>query len=393
MKTKSHNFIGNFSVLGRTWILGLAVFFAGCGRSPSDFEAKSAMEPHRPQNGPWFEGWYARTTDLGGSRSLAVIVGSFVAQGVTPQEGQSFPGYIGILLSEGDGQPTRTWTFFPQETYTTVNGLPVVKDPQILRREDDPFAWKASGFGSVENTRIDLKIPGEVEISMELDEGTPWDKNGLPLGPEGLASGLPLPLHWYVGSLKSPTRYRVKWWDSHGTPQEYVGESLTHFEKNWGATFPQAWNWLQGLTVDGDAQIVVGGGILKVLGLDLKAWLAGYRSSKESWDLRFSDPGVQIEITENSCQGTFQMTAKRLDLAIEIKAQAPLNTFGPVAVPTAQGFVPHLGIESFSSTIEVWTYRPGIFGRRLTDYRIFHNGALEFGADAYRPECRQTYHQ
>jgi hypothetical protein len=360
----------------------------GCGRSPSDSEVKSAMEPHRPQKGPWFEGWYARTVDLGGKRSVAVIVGSYVGQGVQPTVGQTFPGYIGILASEGDGQPTRSWTAFPKESRATINGAPVTDDPQILRREDDPFSWEAEGFGSVQNRHLELSIPGQVEVSMEMDEGTSWDQTGLPLGPEGIGSGLPLPLHWYVGSLSSSTRYRIKWWEADGSTQELSGESLTHLEKNWGAAFPKAWNWLQGLSVDGDAQMVLGGGTLSIVGVDIKAWLAGYRSPKESWDLRFSDPAVSIDVTENSCQGQFHLKAKRLDLEVEIKAQAPLGSFGPVAVPTSQGFVANLGIESFSSTTEVWTYRPGLFGRRLTDHRIFQNAALEFGAGSYRPECR-----
>ena len=369
-----------------TLVLGPWVI-SGCGRSQAHSDSKSAMEPHVPRKGPWFEGWYARSTDLGGRRSLAVIVGSFVAPGVSPREGDSFPGYIGVLYSEGDGKPMLSWSAFPDKTGTTINGHPVRRDPQIWKREDAPFAWQAPGFGSFENHRVDIALPGQVTVSMDFGESSPWDERGLPLGPESVGAGLPLPLHWYVGSLSSPTRYRMKWWEGDGSVRELSGESLTHLEKNWGTAFPQAWNWLQGLSVDGAAQMVVGGGTVNFLGANISAWLAGYRSPKESWNLRFSDPGVKLDVQEDFCQGRFQMTAKRLDLEVEIKAQAPKGSFGPVAVPTREGFVPDFGMESFSSDIEVWTYRPSLGGRRLTDHRIFRNAALEFGAGSYRKTC------
>lgn len=363
---------------------------AGCGPASAPSDVKSALEPHVPRKGPWFEGWYARSVDLGGRRSLAVIVGSFVPAGVSPQDGETLPGYIGVLYSDGDGQPMQSWSAFPKNSGTTVHGRPVTRDPQILKAEDAPFTWEAPGYGVFENRRMEFTLPGQVAVSMEFGDSTPWDGRGLPLGPETVGLGLPLPLHWYVGSLSSPTRYRIQWWQADGSVREESGESLTHLEKNWGTAFPEAWNWLQGLSVDGTAQMVVGGGKLKIVGATISAWLAGYRSPKESWNLRFTDPGVHIAVQEDYCRGQFQMTAKRLDLEVEIKAHAPKGSFGPVAVPTREGFVPDFGMESFSSQLEVWTYRPSLGGRRLTDHRIFSNAALEFGAGSYRKSCPEA---
>lgn len=373
------------------WMFSLnSIVLVGCGRPSLDSDAKSAMEPHVPRKGPWFEGWYARTTDLDGRRSLAVIVGSFVPAGVMPQKGQTFPGYIGVLYSDGDGKPTQSWSAFPQKTGAAVDGQPVAADPAIWRREDAPFVWQAPGYGSFENNRLEVTLPGQVAVTMEFGKHSPWDERGLPLGPESVGVGLPLPLHWYVGSLSSPTRYRIRQWNADGSQREETGQSLTHLEKNWGTAFPQAWNWLQGLSVDGDAQMVVGGGTLNIVGANISAWLAGYRSPKESWNLRFSDPGVRLNVHEDFCQGVFHMTAKRLDLEIEIKAHAPKGSFGPVAVPTREGFVADFGMESFSTQIEVLTYRPSLTGRRLTDQRIFRNAALEFGAGSYRKNCSRN---
>jgi hypothetical protein len=360
---------------------------SSCGSKPISSEAQSAQEPHRLRKGPWFEGWYARSTDLGGKRSIAVIVGSHVPQDQNPSPDQSLAGYIGILYSEGDGSPTRTWTFFPGATTMKKNGAAVTSDPNILKRDDADFSWEADGYGSFHNNHLAFSIPGQVEVEMDFSEGKSWNEGALPLGPEGYLAGLPVPLHWYVKSLNSPSNYRLKVWNSDGSEAIVEGKSQTHIEKNWGAGFPKAWNWLQGVSIQDDAQLVLGGGTLGLLGVDVKAWLAGYRSAKESWDLRSSDPSTRIVIEEDSCSGSFRMIAKRIDLEVEVIASAPKGSFGPVAVPTPEGFVPDLGVESFSAKIEVLTYRRGVRGKKLTDQRTFTNGALEFGAGSYRKAC------
>ena len=358
-----------------------------CGPNPQN-QLKSAQEPHRPIAGPSFEGWYARTSDLGGGRSLAVIVGSHRAKNQTLSEGQSGPGYIGVLYSEGNGSPTRSWSYFPEETRITREGKPVTSDPSIFDSEDRAFAWEAPGFGSFHQDRIALALPGGVEVSMEFDAGKSWDAQGqLPLGPESALAALPLPLHWYVKSLRSPAHYRLKFTDSEGRVQDIEGRGQAHLEKNWGQVFPKEWNWLQADSIDEDAQIALGGGTIKLGFLDLKALLAGYRSPKESWDIRFTDLGTQIETKAGDCQGTYEVHVQRPDLEVFIRAFAPRDTYGTVAVPTDKGFIPDFGAESFSARIEVSTYRPRLTGKQMTDFRVFENGALEFGAGSYNKNC------
>ncbi|RZA24665.1 MAG: hypothetical protein EOP10_09200 [Proteobacteria bacterium] len=216
---------------------------------------------------------------------------------------------------------------------------------------------------------------------MTFGESKPWEESSfaLPLGPEGYLAVLPVPLHWYVESLASPTHYSVKV----GQEETIEGDGLAHLEKNWGQVFPKAWNWLQGLSVTDDAQIALGGGAVGLGPVDLHAWLAGYRSPKENWTIRFSDPLTKITTEQDPCAGEFHFKAKRPGLEVEIDAKANPDTFGPVAVPTRDGFVENNGAESFSATLVVKTYRLRLKGRELTDERTFSNAALEFGARSY----------
>ena len=387
----------------------IALLACACGTAPHS-SLDSANEPHRPTAGhdPWFEGWYARATDLGGGRSLAVIVASHKPAG-SHADDHDYPGYIGILYSEGHGAPTRSWTFLPQHTRTLLNGQPVDRNPNIFVRADQPFTWQANGFGSAgsngsdvsggsagskgsdvsdgsaifSNEQVTINVPGQIELNMQFADGKSWNPNGLPLGPEGYLAPLPVPLHWYVKSLSSPTMYRIKVYEANGNALETKGMGYAHLEKNWGQVFPKAWNWLQGLSTTEDTQVVLGGGVVGIGPLNLSAWLAGYRSAKEQWDIRFSDLGTKIKVDQDDCAGRFHFNAQRPGLEVDILAAAAPSTFGPVAVPTADGFVPNDGAESFSAQVEVRTYRVNASGKYLSDRQVFNNAALEFGAGSY----------
>lgn len=365
----------------------LAAFTLSCGSPSSAAHIKSANEPHLSTRGPWFEGWYARVTDLGGGRSLAVIAASNLVQGQEYKTGDAVPGYIGVLYSEGNGQPTRSWTFYPQKTAIRVNGQVVTQNPNIFNARDQDFEWTAEGYGSYSSKGLSIDVPGELKLNFSFEESKSWELNqtgGLPLGPEGYLAVLPVPLHWYVSSLSSKSHYHIETFGDHAIDIE--GDGLAHLEKNWGKVFPKAWNWMQGLSVADNAQFVLGGGKVGLGPVELTAWLAGYRSPTENWTLRFSDLGTRIETQQDPCQGHFRLKASRPGLEVVIDAKADQNTFGPVAVPTHEGFKSDYGAESFSARLEVKTYRFGLRGKYLSDERIFQNAALEFGAESYCPQ-------
>ena len=372
------------------WALVATLGLSSCADTASKSRLDSAQEPHVPgtgilSGGPWFEGWYARVTDAGGQRSVAVIVGSHKPAGQPPSAADA--GYIGVLVSEGNGSPTQSWTFFPTHTRTLVDNQPVTHNPDITSRADRPFVWQADGYGTFANDRVHISVPGQVEVDMDFGPPKDWNAQGWPLGPEGYLAPLPVPLHWYVKSLNSPATYHVRMYQPSGASVDLAGTGHAHLEKNWGTVFPKAWNWLQGQSTDEDAQLVLGGGTVGFGPVNLKAWLAGYRSPNEAWDIRFSDPLTKISVDQESCSGLFHLNASRPGLEVDVHASADPASFGSVAVPTAIGFVADDGAESFSARLEVSTYRIGLRGKYLSDYRVFTNAALEFGAGSYcRPD-------
>ena len=56
---------------------------------------------------------------------MAVIVASHLPKGVNYTPGMELPGYVNVLIGEGDGEPTRSYTAFPDQSMALVNGQPV----------------------------------------------------------------------------------------------------------------------------------------------------------------------------------------------------------------------------------------------------------------------------
>lgn len=375
----------------------VALVAAGCGldlraeapttTSASDATLKpppptpSAHGPHFPSPGPWFEGWYTRITDEAGSRSLAVIVSSHLPKDAVYVPGMALPGYIAVLVSEGGGAPTLSFEVFPEETYASIDGEPVGLLYSLVSVAE--FEWTAPGFGTITESGIDLAIPGQVEVRAEWQGGIEWNSFFLPVGPEGVLAGLPLPLHWHVESLGSDARYEyLVQADGHAA----TGSGYAHQEKNWGSAFPSAWVWSQGIDDDNEAQFVLGGGDVELGPTSMRAWLVGFRSPEIALDFNYYTPGTVFQTTIDACAGTFTLEAADPLHTLTVEATGPIGTFGSVSIPTADGFHTDAGGESFSSTVTVSAYRhdplSGLLGAgELVAVREFENAALEFGAD------------
>lgn len=349
--------------------------------SPAD--RQSLNDPHVPPGpGPWFEGWYFRVNDSGGSRSVAVIVASHLPKGETYTPGMALPGYINVLVSEGDGSPTRSFTAFPQQTRVLVDGEPVSRNPDLS--PDSNFEWMAEGYGSVTEDSVRLYLPDMVDISIETASRIPWDSRLPEFGPEGLLMFLPVPLHWYIHSLGSEASYAYTLLGT-DPETEVSGDGYAHLEKNWQREFPLGWVWVQGIAEDNRAQIVIS---LARVALDeennIMPWIAGYRSETLKWDFRFHLPDAALTLEMDACTGTLSMTARDLFRTLTITAVAPPDSFGDVSIPTEDGFVPRSGSESFSATITVSAYwhlpvLAALGVRWLIEEQVFENAALEFG--------------
>ncbi len=338
----------------------------------ADTAPSSANNPHVPSApGPWFEGWYTRVSDVGGSRSLAVIGASCLPQDQSYTPGEYLPGYINVLISEGDGAPTRSFTVYPERTLSTVDGEPVTDNPGL--GSPARFEWTAEGYGTITQDRVDIAIPGVLEIHIRTENRLPFNTSLPDIGPYGELDLLPLPLSWWIHSLGSDAAYRYTIADEGGTGVS--GTGYAHLEKNWGAGFPIGWVWAQGIAADNQARFVVSTAEVDFSLFVLNAWIAAYRSPTISWDFRFSMPGVGFYTERDACAGTFVFEITDATRVLSFAAVAPPDTFGEVSTPSEDGFAPQSGGESFSATMAVEAYVNGT----LADQRTFYNAALEFG--------------
>ena len=329
--------------------------------------------PHIPGGpGPWFEGWYTRVSDVAGSRSIAVIGASSLPEGQYFTPGQYLPGYINVLVSEGDGAPTKSFTVFPEQTLSRVDGEPVSQNPLPLAPAD--FEWTAEGFGTITQDTVDISIPGVLDVLIQTENRLPYHIENPDLGPYALLDLLPLPLRWWIHSLGSDAQYQYTIHGADG-PATVSGVGYAHQEKNWEAAFPVGWVWAQGIAEGNEAQFVMSTAEVDFGFYILTAWIAGYRSPLVSWDFNYSLRDVGFYTERDGCAGTFLFEITSGNQKLTFDASAPPDTFGPVSTPSPSGFEPETGAESFSATMAVSAYEDGA----LIDQRMFHNSALEFG--------------
>ena len=333
------------------------------------------------RKGPWFEGWYTRITDVDGKRSVAVIGASYLPEGMSYYPGMKMPGYLAVLISEGDGDITRVYEVFPQSTTFVQWEEPLFGNSYCMIPGD--FEWSAENYGHITQDMIDINIPGVLDISAaSFHNLIPWNSIIHGLGPEGLVQCLCLtPVHWYVFSIGSDTSYyRLS---IHGDIDYEIssGMGYVHQEKNWGKAFPPSWIWAEGINHNNTSQFALSGGKLEPGYYLSEAWLVGFRSPYVHWDFRPSIFGTVFESVINACSGYFKLTARNHRRRIVIEATAPVETFSPVSIPTVSGFEPDGAVESFSATVEIsayWLSLPG--GEILMDRRFFYNAGLEFGS-------------
>ncbi|MBU0991623.1 MAG: hypothetical protein KJ737_03925 [Proteobacteria bacterium] len=375
-------------VLSRIWILVIIVLgiafsaYSADSSQPDCSGSGSINDPHVPSGpGPWFEGWYTRVSDVGGSRSVAVIVASYLPKGDTYVPGEYLSGYINVLVCEGDGAPTLSYTVFPEKTMALVNDEPVAENPKISCKKDSDFEWIAEGYGSITQDTIDISIPGVVDVYIHTQNRLPWSTDDPSRSIEGWMAYYPFPTHWWVNSLGSDAEYEYTLYDG-DEPETFQGTGYAEQEKNWSLLFPKAWLWSQGISENNTAQYVFTYTRVELFpGLELYPWLASYRSPNIKWNFNFMWAGSYIKVIKDPCAGTCQLTFRDPKRSLIFDMSAPPDSFGDVSIPTADGFIPEMGGESFSATVNVTAYRHyPFFGlKRRVDTQVFENAVLEFG--------------
>ena len=336
------------------------------GRAAATRSASRFLLPQaKPARGPWYEGWYVRVTDAKKDFSFATISTSDTPREIPLELGTVLPGYLAFVYREPGAPLTRTREFFPERTFARLNP------------PDRDFSWTAEGFGQLTEREVEFTLPEGEEISIRFGERRPWNAGWTEGGPAGLGLYLPgSPVYWYVDSIGTPVEYRVKL----ASGQVVEGRGLAHVEKNWGRIFPRAWMWLQGISAGGDDYVALAGGVLPLVGsLEVTGYYVGYRSPRVEMDIR-PDQLSRYETEIDAARGRFRVDAYNLWQRIRIEAEADPASFGPVSIPTPNGYTSNGGIESFSASIRASAYRAG----KIIDEISLEGGALEFGADNMR---------
>jgi hypothetical protein len=327
------------------------------------------MMPHDlPGRGPWFEGWYVRVTDPARHLSFATIATSSTSSDEILWFTRDLPGYAAFLF-QADGVArgkTRSVEVYPDVTSISTDES---------ASENPHFCWSSPHIGSYCDQSLDMKFPSGDRVQVQFGQRMPWEAKNPDWGPAGLPTFIPqMPLLWYVDSLGTPVKYTVKLGQ---TGQVIHGSGFAHVEKNWGRVFPKAWVWLQATSPADDAHVALAGGPLQVGPASITSYLVGYKSKNADVNIH-PDQGPQVSYqTEiDSCQGHFKLTAKNFEYSIVVDAKANPQSFAPVSIPTAEGYKPNQGKESFSAEISVTVYKLG----RWLETRTFEGAALEFGA-------------
>lgn len=343
------------------------------------------FDPHVfPSEGPFFEGWYIRLTDFSINQTFGVLFGSVLPKDNISQEHKASPGLVSILHREGSfGDPLRAHHALlkrDQIHVTLKDGQPVTKDPDDVTPAF--FTWNATNVGyiKVRPTWTEFSFTAEhLRFSGIFGAPEPWGPYGE--GPEGWLSKLPLPLHWFVYSLRSPVlKYELL--DLRTNTSISGRNVVAHMEKNWGKSFPKAWIWAEGSSNQNVSLALSGGlGTFDKL-LNVPAYLIGYRNPAKDIDLDFRPDDSIIKVVHEGCQGTVSIVAQGIRHILEVNISGPLRTFSDCLYGPEEAGFERACVESYDSiATTVVKKREFLKPAIMIDEQTIINSALEFGGE------------
>ncbi|KAL3859385.1 hypothetical protein ACJMK2_009608 [Sinanodonta woodiana] len=346
------------------------------------------FDPHLfPKTGPFFEGWYMRITDFDRRDSLGILFGQVLPkQGINTSE----PLVLASILRRENCQNrvcqlvSYNAIFTPAQTKVTVNGKPVVSNPDDASSANFQFEMNSGSEGGLfiqnaNSTTFYFRI-GNLSLKGELGPNVPWAPNGG--GPEGWLSHLPLPLHWFVYSLRSPLKMYIL--TDIGRKQTVVGHNgVAHLEKNWGLSFPKAWIWAEGVSdYTKNISFALSGGLVPFSFISLSAYLIGYRNPLENIDINFRPDNSVITLLKDDCKREVNISAKSLFYTLEINLFSTNSSFSSCLFgPQETGFRKAC-VESYDAIANIRVYKSsilGVFVHKLIDKQTLTDVALEFG--------------
>lgn len=301
---------------------------------------------HRVEGqGPWFEGWYSRFHLPDQRASVAVIVGSILAEGqsFTPQErlGEptGLPGYVAVLLQQ-PGKPLVVYERFPQKTniLDKEGGNWPSQDP--IFGESPSFYWTDNQGTVMTETTIEVNFADVgLQFRAQWQLGRQWSA----FGPaQALTMFRIFPLHWYVESLDAPTT--VEW---HGPEGSFQASGTVHLEKNWGKTFPSRWVWVQGASEQDNLRVSLAGGFNPLEAEGLLDERLSRRLGDRIWALGINSDEMQFRLTPleaifraeiEPCQHRFQLEAWHGLNYLRLNLSSAARDFSAIHVPTKEGF-------------------------------------------------------
>lgn len=349
----------------------------------------SLYDPHLfPEQGPFFEGWYMRVTDFDSRDSFGLLFGS-----VLPDTGRNIlsdPLVVSSFLyrrCNGEENVCELTSVDGKvnlgDLRITVGGENVTSDPDQTSPAN--FIWQVNtkehggSFQQIgDKTEFNFRL-GDAIIRGEASDPVPWNDAGT--GPEGWLVNLPLPLHWFVYSLRSKLNfYEIQNLTSGVVMTGSIG--AVHLEKNWGKSFPEKWIWSEGVSLTSDnASFAISGGLVDFTFLKVDAYLIGFRNPAKGLSIDFR-PDNSITTTEiDGCKGTVNVTATSALFSLEITVSAPAKTYSSCLLgPGTKGFK-SVCVESFDGIASIKVYKRSMipFRYKLIDKQTFEHSALEFG--------------
>jgi hypothetical protein len=109
-----------------------------------------------------------------------------------------------------------------------------------------------------------------------------------------------------------------------------------HAEKNWGAAFPPAYLWAQGLTADGKVSFALAGAPVPPLGAPLFALSLHAPGLDASVDAL--SPGLPTLLRPDACGGRLRLELRGVGRAVAVDVAAAPGSFGDIPCPQASGF-------------------------------------------------------
>ncbi|KAK7483725.1 hypothetical protein BaRGS_00025046 [Batillaria attramentaria] len=369
------------------------------------------FDPHLyPKTGPFFEGWYLRIIDDAQELSLGLLFGRVLPSDHARATGSgdvSFNSYKSTSMSKSEslrpeltrqrqeplvlatvllqskavGPKLQSFNgFFNVADFSvTVKGKPVVKNPDDESPADFAVQFGNSGNNgsyivSGNKTSVEVTV-GNIRLVVKGSNPVPWGPHGE--GPEGWLEDLPLPLHWFVYSLRSHVS-EYKFLDRHSGMAIVGKNARMHMEKNWGESFPPGWIWAQGITTSNIA-LALSGGIVDFHITNVTAFLVGYRNPAKGIVFNFTPANSVFSFKHNGCDGFVHLNITSLEHSLVLKVFSPLSSFSSCLFgPEKYGFRP-VCVESYNAAAVVSAYQRNGLHYALIDHVEIRSAALEFG--------------